>query len=48
VPVRWIDRVLELALERAPQSLPEEEAKAAPVAAEQQKDTPASGEVVKH
>ena len=48
VPVRWIDRVLELALERAPESLPEDEAKATPVAAEQQKDTPATGEVVKH
>jgi ATP-dependent Lon protease len=25
VPVRWIDRVLELALETAPQALPDEE-----------------------
>jgi ATP-dependent Lon protease len=48
VPVRWIDRVLELALERTPESLPEDEAKATPVAAEQQKDAPAPGEVVKH
>ncbi|CCD41033.1 ATP-dependent protease La TypeI [Candidatus Paraburkholderia kirkii UZHbot1] len=49
VPVRWIDRVLELALERTPEPLPEEEAKAtAPVTSEQQKDAPASGEFVKH
>ncbi|KMZ11861.1 ATP-dependent protease La Type I [Candidatus Burkholderia humilis] len=48
VPVRWIDRALELALERTPEALPEEEAKAAPVAAEKQKDAPASGDVVKH
>ncbi|CAH2777233.1 MAG: ATP-dependent protease La (EC Type I [uncultured Caballeronia sp.] len=49
VPVRWIDRVLELALERTPEPLPEEEAKAtAPVTPEQQKDAPASGEFVKH
>ncbi len=44
VPVRWIDRVLELALER----MPEEEAKATPVAAEAKRDQPASGDVVKH
>lgn len=31
VPVKWIDRVLEIALERQPQPLPEEAA-AAPVA----------------
>jgi ATP-dependent Lon protease len=48
VPVRWIDRVLELALERLPEALPEEEAKAAPVAAEAKKDAPATGDVVKH
>ncbi|MBV8260873.1 MAG: endopeptidase La, partial [Paraburkholderia sp.] len=49
VPVRWIDKVLELALERAPQPLPEEEAKAedakAPVS--EAKDAGAT-EVVKH
>ncbi len=46
VPVRWIDKVLELALEHAPVPLPEEEAKAAPVAP----NTDASGkqEVIKH
>lgn len=48
VPVRWIDRVLELALERTPEPLPEEETKATPVAAEAQKDQPATGDVVKH
>ncbi|PCE26675.1 endopeptidase La [Paraburkholderia acidicola] len=49
MPVRWIDKVLELALERTPQPLPEEEAKpaaAAPVA-EPAKDAGAS-EFVKH
>src|SRR3954452_24074177 len=47
VPVRWIDKVLELALERVPQALPEEEPKpAAPVAAESGKDT--ATEFVKH
>jgi ATP-dependent Lon protease len=48
VPVRWIDKVLELALERVPQALPEEEPKpATPVAAEPGKDSAAT-EVVKH
>ncbi|MGH6647272.1 endopeptidase La [Aquabacterium sp.] len=48
VPVKWIDKVLEIALERAPTPLPEEEAKveakpdAAPAAA------PTSTEAVKH
>jgi ATP-dependent Lon protease len=46
VPVRWIDKVLELALERVPEALPEEEPKPAPVA-EQAKDATAT-EVVKH
>ncbi|WP_144107793.1 endopeptidase La [Paraburkholderia sp. BCC1886] len=47
VPVRWVDKVLELALERVPQALPDEEPKpAAPVAAEPGKD--AATEVVKH
>src|SRR4051794_15189141 len=42
VPVRWIDKVLELALERVPQALPEEEPKpAAPVATESGQDTAA-------
>src|SRR6201995_2122132 len=48
VPVRWIDKVLELALERVPAALLEEEPKpAAPVAAEPGKDAAAT-EVVKH
>ena len=48
VPVRWIDKVLELALERVPEALPEEEAKpASPVAGEAGKDSGAT-EVVKH
>jgi ATP-dependent Lon protease len=47
MPVRWIDKVLELALERVPSALPEEEAKpATPVAAEPGKE--AAKEVVKH
>ncbi|GAB3628716.1 ATP-dependent protease La [Pandoraea terrae] len=45
VPVRWIDKVLELALERAPTALPDEEPKPAPV-------TPSTDagnqEVIKH
>ncbi|WP_353189385.1 endopeptidase La [Pandoraea pnomenusa] len=46
VPVRWIDKVLELALEHAPVPLPEEEAKAAPVTP----NTEAGGkqDVIKH
>ena len=47
VPVRWIDKVLELALERVPQALPEEEAKPDAPVAETAKDATA-GEVVKH
>jgi ATP-dependent Lon protease len=31
VPVKWIDKVLEVALERQPTPLPEEEVKAVPV-----------------
>jgi ATP-dependent Lon protease len=47
IPVRWIDKVLELALERMPTPIPEEEAKpATPV--EASKDAPATGDVVKH
>ena len=46
VPVKWIDRVLELALTRAPQPLPEEEVRAA------EKSPPkpgaAAGDVVAH
>jgi ATP-dependent Lon protease len=46
VPVRWIDKVLELALERVPESLPEDEPKPAPVA-EQAKDA-ATTDIFKH
>jgi ATP-dependent Lon protease len=53
VPVRWIDKVLELALERVPQALPEEEVKTEEAKTEEAK-TPvaeskdAASEVVKH
>jgi len=48
VPVRWIDKVLELALERTPTPLPpEEEAKAAAPVGDAAKDA-GSTEVVKH
>lgn len=48
VPVRWIDKVLELALERSPTPLPpEEEAKAAAPVADAAKDA-GSTEFVKH
>ena len=46
VPVRWIDKVLELALERTPEPLAEEEPKAAPVA-DAAKDA-ATADVIKH
>jgi ATP-dependent Lon protease len=50
VPVRWIDKVLELALERVPQALPDEEPKpaAAPVAAAEPGKDAGATEVVKH
>ncbi|ODP32072.1 endopeptidase La [Pandoraea sp. ISTKB] len=46
VPVRWIDKVLELALEHAPTPLPEEEAKAAPVTPNA--DAGGKQDVIKH
>ncbi|VVD65078.1 endopeptidase La [Pandoraea anhela] len=46
VPVRWIDKVLELALEHAPTPLPEEEAKAAPVTPSA--DAGGKQDVIKH
>lgn len=46
VPVRWIDQVLEIALERLPDALPDEEPKPAPVADGPSKNT--GSEVVKH
>ncbi|MGZ8273382.1 MAG: S16 family serine protease, partial [Burkholderiaceae bacterium] len=45
VPVKWIDKVLEVALERQPVPLTDEEAAAGPV---KSGDAPATTEVVKH
>ena len=45
VPVKWIDKVLEVALERQPVALTDEEAAAAPV---KPAEPPAASEVVKH
>jgi ATP-dependent Lon protease len=45
VPVKWIDKVLEVALERQPVPLTDEDAAAAPPKAA---DAPAGAEVVKH
>jgi ATP-dependent Lon protease len=45
IPVKWIDKVLEIALERQPVPLTDEDAAAAPVKAG---DAPATSEVVKH
>jgi len=47
VPVRWIDKVLEMALERVPDALPDEEPKEVPVAEAAAEPRPTSG-VVKH
>jgi ATP-dependent Lon protease len=49
VPVKWIDRVLEIALQRQPTPLPEEEG-AAPAAPPVAAGAPApvAGELVKH
>ena len=49
IPVRWIDRVLEIALESAPQPVPEEEGVAAPAAVAGEAATSAAGsEVLPH
>ncbi|MEK6298849.1 MAG: S16 family serine protease, partial [Paraburkholderia tropica] len=48
VPVRWIDKVLELALERVPQALPEEEAKTEEAKTPVAESKDAASEVVKH
>ncbi|RZI62872.1 MAG: endopeptidase La [Rubrivivax sp.] len=49
VPVRWIDRVLEVALETYPQSLPEEEVAAATAPAEKVAEPkPDAGDSLKH
>ncbi len=44
IPVKWIDKVLELALEHAPQPLPDEPAAAAPTGAAAGGDAPAAQE----
>ncbi|MGC7402670.1 endopeptidase La [Pandoraea pneumonica] len=46
MPVRWIDKVLELALEHAPTPLPDEEPKAAPVTPNA--DASGKQDVIKH
>jgi ATP-dependent Lon protease len=48
IPVRWIDKVLEIALERKPEPLPEEEVTAAPAAAVATTDPKADPVLVKH
>jgi len=51
VPVRWIDRVLEVALEAVPEALPEEELpakEAAPAAAKPEPASSSTGEAIKH
>ncbi|WP_298234892.1 endopeptidase La [uncultured Azohydromonas sp.] len=50
VPVRWIDRVLEVALEAVPEALPEEDlpAKEAATAAKPEPATAATGDAIKH
>ncbi|MEO3712903.1 MULTISPECIES: endopeptidase La [Roseateles] len=48
VPVRWIERVLEVALESMPKALPEEEAVPAKATEEAAKPAAAAGEAIKH
>ena len=48
VPVKWIDRVLEVALESAPQALPEEEAAKPEVAESKPAEAAAGGDSLKH
>ena len=49
IPVRWIDQVLEVALERAPEALPEEDPKAdIPAAASAEVPAPAPSDVLPH
>jgi len=50
VPVKWIDKVLEVALERLPQALPDEEVKveAKPEAAATAAPAATTGDVMKH
>ncbi len=48
VPVRWIERVLEVALESMPKALPEEETVPAKATEEAAKPAAAAGEAIKH
>ena len=52
IPVRWIDRVLEVALEKMPQALPDEEAPKADAAKTETVSAPAApsagGDLIKH
>jgi ATP-dependent Lon protease len=49
VPVKWIDRVLEIALERLPQALPDEEGAETAAAAPGKPAQPAApGDIVAH
>jgi len=48
VPIRWIDKVLEIALERAPVALTDEEASVAEAAVAKAPGAPADPSVVKH
>lgn len=48
VPVKWIDRVLEVALQSAPQPLPDEEPAAKPEAAPKAEPSGTTSEAIKH
>lgn len=48
IPVRWIDRVLEIALERMPEPLPDQPAVVAPVGAVSDKSAPTPGSAITH
>jgi ATP-dependent Lon protease len=48
VPVRWIDHVLEVALENKPEALPDEELPAKDATAKPEPATAATGEAIKH
>ena len=48
VPVRWIDKVLELALERQPEPLAEEEAVKEPLGAAKPAEPAGAGDQIKH
>ena len=48
IPVKWIDQVLEVALERMPEALPDETVVVAPVEAVTDKGAPTSGSAVTH